>query len=120
MRDEFRALFEELDTAGNGLVSWDVFSTVIDEDVTVKFMNTLDLNKEDCRLVFLFLDDSAEGLTHDEFYEAQPCSGIILILFLPLPLPRLRQKQNLNGFLTVLMTVRHVVEPSFIPRLQTW
>ena len=54
---------------GDGRVSWDVFSTVMEEDVTVKFMNALDLNAEDCRNVFNLFDDGAEGLTHEEFYE---------------------------------------------------
>lgn len=70
MLGKMKAVFHALDQTGDGLVSWDEFSSMLHDEEVKNFMAILELDVHDCCNVFRILDtDASGGVTCLEFIE---------------------------------------------------
>jgi len=70
MLSKMKAVFHELDKTGDGLVTWQEFSSCLQDEDIINFMHILDLDVHDCRNVFRILDtDSSGGVSCEEFID---------------------------------------------------
>lgn len=66
---EFKLLFEMMDTNENGQLSWDEFEVAFDEPKVATKLKNLDFQREQCREIFHLLDSGDGNLSLEEFFE---------------------------------------------------
>jgi len=69
--EKLRDLFFELDDSGDGLITWQEFSQLLEDDVMKKYVSTLYLDVSDLAELFKLLDDGDGAISADEF-----CLGV--------------------------------------------
>merc|ERR1711904_254479 len=68
MGNEFLRMFHEADADGNGAVSWDEFTTHMEDDRVKAYFKVLDLNIDQAEQVFHLLDPHNTGeVSIDDF-----------------------------------------------------
>lgn len=65
--ESIRAIFTRADTTGEGLVSWDEFSVLLEDPQIKTWLSVLELEVREAQSIFQLLDDGDGSLTLDEF-----------------------------------------------------
>eukprot|EP00931_Biecheleriopsis_adriatica_P067331 TRINITY_DN41488_c0_g1_i1.p1 TRINITY_DN41488_c0_g1~~TRINITY_DN41488_c0_g1_i1.p1 ORF type:complete len:568 (-),score=77.90 TRINITY_DN41488_c0_g1_i1:168-1871(-) len=66
---KLKTFFRQLDTSGDGLLSWDEFSAVLEKPDLLTWMSTLELEPHDLVDLFHMIDDGDGEISVDEFLE---------------------------------------------------
>lgn len=66
---ELEDLFEQMDTDGNGTLSWDEFKAAFNDVTLARKWKLLDFGPEDCLEIFQLLDDGSGEIDTGEFFD---------------------------------------------------
>jgi len=67
VQGKLEELFAELDTTGDGMISYDEFAYVAEDDDMKKFLSTVQMDVNDAHEMFRLLDDGDGRVMRDEF-----------------------------------------------------
>ncbi|CAE8710767.1 unnamed protein product [Polarella glacialis] len=64
---KLRVLFQELDSSGDGLVSWEEFAVLLTDDRLRSFLNAMEIEATDLQGLFDVLGDGSGNISADDF-----------------------------------------------------
>lgn len=67
LTEKLKMLFQELDTSGDGLLTWDEFSVVLKDDKMTALLSSMEIETQDLRTLFGLLDSGDGMIDADEF-----------------------------------------------------
>ncbi|CAE8618060.1 unnamed protein product [Polarella glacialis] len=65
--NKLRTLFRELDTSGDGIISWEEFAVLLTDDRLRSFLSAMEIDASDMQGLFEVLGDGSGNISADEF-----------------------------------------------------